>query len=160
MQEIQVQSLGGNDTLENEIATHSSILAWEIPWTEEPDGLQCMESQRVGPDWACIPTTIGYSSFGCFVTIIPLVTVPFPIGHHSAQSMRTASLHSLYWHLSVRECLFNNLGDDIQTLYFLFPHTQKRQSLYPWASQNKKAHWPVQLSGLMEHQPNGQMFGE
>ena len=42
MQEMQVQSLGGEDPLEKETATHSSILSWEIPWTEEPDGLQFM----------------------------------------------------------------------------------------------------------------------
>ena len=48
MQEMEVQSLGWEDTLEKEMATHSSILVWEIPWTEEPDGLQFMESQRVG----------------------------------------------------------------------------------------------------------------
>jgi len=40
MQEIQVQSLGRQDPLEKEMATHSSILAWKIPWTEEPVGLQ------------------------------------------------------------------------------------------------------------------------
>ena len=39
-QEIRVQSLGGEDALEKGMATHSSILAWEIPWTEEPGGLQ------------------------------------------------------------------------------------------------------------------------
>ena len=43
-----VQSLGGEDPLEKEMATHSTILAWEIPWTEEPDGLQSMGSQGVG----------------------------------------------------------------------------------------------------------------
>ena len=42
MQETQVQSLGGEGPLEREMATHSSILAWEIPWTEEPGGLQSM----------------------------------------------------------------------------------------------------------------------
>ena len=42
MQETQVQSLGRKDPLEKEMATHLSILAWEIPWTEEPDGLQSM----------------------------------------------------------------------------------------------------------------------
>ena len=47
MQEMQVQSLGQEDPLEKEMATHSSILAWEIPWTEEPGGLQSMGSQRV-----------------------------------------------------------------------------------------------------------------
>ena len=46
-QETQVQSLDQEDLLEKEMATHSSILAWEIPWTEEPGGLQSMESQRV-----------------------------------------------------------------------------------------------------------------
>ena len=47
MQEMQVQSLSCEDPLEKEIATHSSILAWEIPWREEPGGLQFVESQRV-----------------------------------------------------------------------------------------------------------------
>ena len=50
MQETQVQSLGQKDPLEKGTATHSSILAWEIPWTEEPGGLQSMGSQRVGHD--------------------------------------------------------------------------------------------------------------
>ena len=48
MQETQVRSLGREDPLEEERATHSSILAWEIPWTEEPGRLQSMWSQRVG----------------------------------------------------------------------------------------------------------------
>ena len=47
MQEMQVQSLGQEDPLEKEMATHSSILAWEIPRTEEPSELQSMRSQRV-----------------------------------------------------------------------------------------------------------------
>ena len=45
---MQVQSLGWEDPLEKQVATHVSILAWEIPWTEEPGGLQSMGSQRVG----------------------------------------------------------------------------------------------------------------
>ena len=48
MQETQVQSLGREDPLEKEMATHSSTLAWKIPWMEEPGGLQSMDSQRVG----------------------------------------------------------------------------------------------------------------
>ena len=47
MQETQVQILGGEDPLEKEMANHSSILAWKVPWTEKPDGLQSMGSQRV-----------------------------------------------------------------------------------------------------------------
>ena len=50
MQEMWVQSLGQEDPLENEMATCSSILAWEIPWTEEPGGLQSLGLQRVGQD--------------------------------------------------------------------------------------------------------------
>ena len=52
MQEMQVRSLGQEDPLEKEIATHSGILAWEIPWAEEPGGLQFMGSQRVTYDLA------------------------------------------------------------------------------------------------------------
>ena len=48
MRETQVPSLGWDDPLEPSMATHSSILAWRIPWTEEPGGLQSMGSQRVG----------------------------------------------------------------------------------------------------------------
>ena len=47
-QKTWVRSLGWDDPLEKEMATHSSILAWEIPWTEEPGGLQSLASQRVG----------------------------------------------------------------------------------------------------------------
>ena len=49
-QETRVPSLGGEDPLEKGVATHSSILAWRIPWTEESGGLQSIGSQRVGHD--------------------------------------------------------------------------------------------------------------
>ena len=48
MPEIQVRYLGWEDPLEKEMATHSNILAWRIPWTEKPGGLQSMGSKRVG----------------------------------------------------------------------------------------------------------------
>ena len=47
IQETRVRSLGWEDPLEEEMATHSSILAWRIPWTEEPGGLQSIRSQRI-----------------------------------------------------------------------------------------------------------------
>ena len=50
MQETWVQSLGEEDPMEKGMATHSSILAWEIPWTEEPGGLPSTGSQRIGHD--------------------------------------------------------------------------------------------------------------
>ena len=52
MRETWVQSLGQEDPLEKEMATHSSILAWRIPWTEDPGGLLSTGSQRVRHDWA------------------------------------------------------------------------------------------------------------
>ena len=52
MQKTWVQSLGQEDPLEKEMATHSSTLAWKIPWREEPGRLQSMGLQRVGHDWA------------------------------------------------------------------------------------------------------------
>ena len=68
----QVLSLGREDPLEEEMASHSSILAWRIPWTEEPGRLQPMGSQRVGPDWATehmevlpliVPVYLNYSCY-------------------------------------------------------------------------------------------------
>ena len=50
MLEMRIQSLGQKDSLEEGMAVHSNILAWRIPWTEEPGGLQSIGSQRVGHD--------------------------------------------------------------------------------------------------------------
>ena len=50
MKETRIQSLGWEDPLEKGMGTHSSILAWRIPWTEEPGGLQSVGSQRAGHD--------------------------------------------------------------------------------------------------------------
>ena len=50
IQETWLQSLGQENTLEKEMVAHSSILAWEVPWTEEPGGQQSTGSQKVGPD--------------------------------------------------------------------------------------------------------------
>ena len=60
VRETWVPSLGQEDPLEKGMATHSSTLAWKIPWTEEPGGLQSMGSQRVGYDWA---TSLSFLSF-------------------------------------------------------------------------------------------------
>ena len=61
MQETQVRSLGGEDPLEKEMATHSSTLAWKTPWMEEPGRLQSMGLQRVGhdaPPWNRTPRQV------------------------------------------------------------------------------------------------------
>jgi len=59
MQETRVRSLGWEDALEKRMATHSSILAWKIPWTEEPGGLQSIGSQRVGHDYVTEQEELG-----------------------------------------------------------------------------------------------------
>ena len=66
MQETRVWFLGQEDSLEKEIATHSSTLVWEIPWTEEPGGLQSMGSQRIKHSWATN-------------TVFPLIISWFPL---------------------------------------------------------------------------------
>ena len=60
MQETWVQFLGWEDTLEKEMATHSSILAWRIPWTEEPGRLQSMGSQELDTTYQLNTSTISY----------------------------------------------------------------------------------------------------
>ena len=63
IQETQVQSLGWEDPLEKGKATHSSILAWRVLWTEESGGLQSMGSRRVGHDWATNTSTCTFIVF-------------------------------------------------------------------------------------------------
>ena len=62
MRETWVQSLGQGDPLKKEMATHSSTLAWRIPWMEEPGGLQCMGLQRLGHDRATSVTQLHFMS--------------------------------------------------------------------------------------------------
>ena len=72
MWETQVRSLGQEDPLEKEMTTHCNILAWRIPWTEEPGGLQSTGSQRVRHDWATI--------LSFFLLFLSFVFLGFPVG--------------------------------------------------------------------------------
>ena len=63
MQDTRVWSLGWEDPLEKEVETHSRILAWRIPWTEEPGGQQSMELQRTGHDWVANTFPASVSSY-------------------------------------------------------------------------------------------------
>ena len=79
---MQVQSLGWEDPLEEEMATHSSILAWKIPWTEEPGGLQSLELQRVQTqmsDWTHIHTYLNKhcQSVGFYCCFFSWVKISF-----------------------------------------------------------------------------------
>ena len=75
IQETQVRSLGQEDPLEKKMATHSSILAWRIPWTEEPGRLQSMRSQRVRHNWAANTFTfmMKYDGGGLVAKSCPLI---------------------------------------------------------------------------------------
>ena len=78
MQEMRIWSLGHKDPLEEGMATHSSILAWRIPWTEEPDGLQFRGSPRVWHDWSDLART------QC-IYVNPNLLIyptPFPLAFH------------------------------------------------------------------------------
>ena len=72
-----VGSLVQEDPLDKEMATHSSILAWKIPWTEEPGGLQSMGSQQVRRDWACMHDPLKGTL--TLLEVIPLLLCPFQL---------------------------------------------------------------------------------
>ena len=73
MREIWVWSLGWEDPLEDNTASHSSILAWKIPWTEEPGGLQSTGSQKVRQDWSDL------SHSYIFITVVLFLSLPNPM---------------------------------------------------------------------------------
>ena len=85
MLETQVRSLGQEEPLEKEMATHSSTLAWEIPWTEEPGSLKSMGLQRVRHDWA---TTLLYFKpiSDSLLSLLPLHEKLFPQIHTVSSS--------------------------------------------------------------------------
>ena len=85
-QETQIWSLGQKDTLEKEMATYSNILAWKIPWTEEPSRLQSMGSQRAGHNW--VTNTLRFSVQFSSVTQSCLT-----LGHPMDRSMPGLPVH-------------------------------------------------------------------
>ena len=117
MQETQVQSLSREDFLEKDMATHSRILAWRIPWTEEPGGLQSIGSQRVGCDsrHTCLDVPLSFASFlSKEVSLLILVSE----ADLSLQSCRRVSsclnprhcwvtiIHSFIHWANIFQCLF------------------------------------------------------
>ena len=92
MQELQVQFLGWEDLLEEEMATHSSIFNWEIPWAEETAGLQSMRSQTVRHDWATEHTE-GYNWVSIIGRKSMIVLGMLPI--HQKNSVMQLSVYCL-----------------------------------------------------------------
>ena len=106
IQETRIQSLGREDPLEKEMATYSSTLAWRIPWTEEPGGLQSVGSQRVRHDWVTSLSlwwSLAYRNISAFILIWSMPTPPSLITFSTIlfpnQSLR-------YWGLEISH-LFN-----------------------------------------------------
>ena len=92
MQETQVWFLGREDPLKKEMATHSSILAWRIPWTEEHSRLQSMGSQRVGHDWAT-SLSLSIISFRVRLTLSSSIPPIFSLGcSRFSQTLKGMSL--------------------------------------------------------------------
>ena len=91
MRETQVPSLGWEDPLAKEMATHSSTLAWRIPWTKEPGGLQPMESLRVWHDWATSLSLSSTTSQGPRPQAVSTVQVRWATTPWQAQSWDFAS---------------------------------------------------------------------
>ena len=113
MWETRVQSLGQEDLLEMEMATHSSILAWKISWIEKSGGLQSMGLQRVGPNWASNTFTIPLiwtrpvtaSQKGCHGTYLWTEDVP--------DTLHISSIYRPFHGLYVRVCLFYKVQEDL-----------------------------------------------
>ena len=108
MWETQVQSLGGEDPLEKEMATHSSILVWEIPWTEEPGGLQSIRSQRVRHKWVTNTFTFLYTFLDFLVLIVKykcsifffqkFLTIPDTLHYHDSFKSNFWTYKNTYTH--------------------------------------------------------------
>ena len=109
MWETRVQSLGWEDPLQKEIATHFSTLAWKIPWTEEPGSLQSMGSQKVGHDQATSlhftllsAVRVGSSAYLRLLILLPVILIPACASSSTAFLM----MYSAY--------KLNKQGDNIQ----------------------------------------------
>ena len=113
MRETWVQSLGQEDPLEKEMATHSSPLAWRIPWMEEPGGLQSMGLQRVGHDWATslslFAIRVGSSVYLRLLIFLLAILIP------------ACASFSPAFHMMYSAYKLNKQGDDIQPWRTPFP---------------------------------------
>ena len=108
MQETWVRSLGREDPLEKEMATHSSTLAWRIPWTEEPGGLQSTGSQRVGHDWT---TSLTHS-------LMHLYSVPLNLCFSIWKHMQKQKITKMLVHLGYIDLVPCDTVTQLRTIIF------------------------------------------
>ena len=114
MRETWVQFLGQEDPLEKEMATHSSIHAWIIPWTEEPGRLQSTGSQRVGHDWATSLTSLTLSIFS------EIKAKWFKNNNNHKESGKTKILVSSSWSHCRFYCFHSILNICINSLEYIY----------------------------------------
>ena len=143
---MQVRSQGSEDPLEEEMATHSNILAWRIPWTEEPGSLQSMGSQRVGHNWATNTFTFTFFDFEkCF-------GVSSLSSHWADHHRELYKIHFLS-HITVHSrnglLLHNKRGWHFKSMVFLICHQFMR---YPLTEL-------LHLSSLLLMQNDDRMVG-
>ena len=109
MWETWVQSLGWEDALEKEMATHSSILAWKIPGTEEPGGLQSTGLQGVGHDWVSLTKNAVLEGIMSLIfDHLPLVSVQVDKVHFCNRKM-TSSPRLNNFPLSINKSIYNSI---------------------------------------------------
>ena len=149
MWEIQVQSLSWDNPLEKEMATHSSILAWKIPWTEKPGRLQPIGPQRVGHDWATSLWILQSLQFTQSLSGVWLCgpmdcsTPGLPVHHHLPEFTQT----QVHW-----------VGDAIQPSHPLSSpslpalNLSQHQGLFQWVSSSH------QVAKVLEFQLQHQSF--
>ena len=136
VQETWIRFLGQEDPLEKGMATHSSIIAWRIPWTEKPGGLQSMGSQKVGHDWATNIINNHHMTWlnECSMSILQVrtqggwMTCDSCIGSRQPRDVSSLGLHSL-WLLS---WCFQH-GRSLRDHSFSAPSTR----VFDWGSERK-----------------------
>ena len=124
MLEIQVWSLGWEDLLEKEMATHSSTLAWKIPWMEKPGRLQSVRSQRVGHDWA---TSLQLQGILIFILSFP--------GHSVVKNLPANAKDLQVWSLGWEDPLEKEMATNSSILVWEIPWTEEPGGLPSKGSQ-------------------------
>ena len=109
MQEIWIQPLGQEDLLKKEMATHSSILAWKIPWVEEPGRLQSMWWQRVGHNWATSLTPQQHLGLSLFCILA--IQIGIQTYHTMALISHASKLMLIILHDSIQQYVKHEIPD-------------------------------------------------
>jgi len=146
---MRFQSLGWEVTLEKCMATHSSILAWRIPWTEEPGRIEFMESQRVGHGWSNLATIdILYHWLYLVSTgfVVSCFTVSLHILSHSCTSIQGKWADN-WWSDNISEC---------STKYWVTPKKANKRQGDSSCYKCWKTHWSFTLKSFRE--TNGDIY--